>query len=183
MRTGLLLTLAATVLAAQSTPAPVVPRKAPEFVINMVDGAQRLLSSLRGKTVVLAFLLTTCTHCQATAGVLAKVQEEYATKGVQVVGVTFDHGAQDRVRDFIDQLGLNFLCGYSTQNQVLEFLQIPISEPYFLPALVFIDRTGTVRSEYVGDETFLAKQEINIRAEIERMLHGGAPAAKASPRL
>ena len=181
-RLVLLITFAATLLAAQSTPAPQLPRKAPEFVVNMVDGSQKLLSSLRGKTVAMAFLFTTCPHCQKTAAVLAKVQEEYAAKGVQVVGVTFDQGAQGRVKEFSDQLQLNFPCGYSTQNQVLEFLQIPINEPYFVPVLVFVDRTGTIRSEYIGDETFLSKQEINIRGEIEKMLHGPAPVVKAAPK-
>src|SRR4051794_15722031 len=51
---------------AESTPdtAP-VPRKAPEFVFNIQDGSQLLLSSQKGKAVVVAFMFTTCPHCQA----------------------------------------------------------------------------------------------------------------------
>jgi len=179
-------TLAVSFFAAQALPAPQVPRKAAEFVVNMVDGQQKLLSTLRGKTVVAAFMFTTCPHCQKTAGVLAKVQEEYAAKGVQVVGITFDQGAQARVKEFSQQLHLNFPCGYSTQGQVLEFLQIPPTEPYFVPILVFIDKTGTIRSEYVGDEKFLESQEINIRLEIDKMLRGtptpAAAKAAAAPK-
>ena len=167
----------------QSTPGPQLPRKTPEFVVNLVDGQQRLLSSLRGKTVVIAFLFTICPHCQKTADVLEKVQEEYAEKGVQVLSVSFDQGAQSRVKEFSEKLNLHYPCGYSTQNQVLEFLQIPINEPYFVPALVFIDRSGTIRSEYVGDDAFLSRQEINIRAELEKILHGGAvPVVKTPPK-
>ncbi len=178
--------LATVLLALPAFSAPQIPRKAPDFVISMVDGSQKLLNSLRGKTVVMAFMFTTCPHCQKTAAVLAKVQEEYAAKGVQVVGVTFDQGAQSRVQQFGEQLQLNFPVGYATQGQVLEFLQIPITEPYFVPILVFLDRTGTIRSEYIGDEEFLQKQELNIRAEIEKILHGAPvvakPAAKAAPK-
>ncbi len=179
----ILSSLLVSFFAAQAFSAPQVPRKAAEFVVNMIDGQQKLLSSLRGKTVVAAFMFTTCPHCKKTAGVLSKVQDEYGAKGVQVVGVTFDQGAQARVTGFIQETGANFPVGYSTQGQVLEFLQVPQTEPYFVPILVFIDKTGMVRGEYVGDEKFLAQQEVNIRAEIDKMLHGSAapaPAAKAA---
>ena len=69
--------------------------------------------------------------------------------------------------------------GYSEQGPVLEFLQHPIDEPYFVPILVFIDRRGTIRSQYIGDETFLSHQEVNIRAEIDKVLKMGAPASTA----
>ncbi len=171
----------ATVLFAGEAPkrGPVVPRKAGEFVFQMVGGPQQLLSMYKGKTIVLAFMYTTCPHCQKTAQVLAKVQTEYAAKGVQVLGATFDQGAAGRVQQFNKQLGLNFPCGYSEQGPVLEFLQHPIDEPYFVPILVFIDRRGTIRSQYIGDETFLSHQDVNIRAEIDKMLKMGAPASTA----
>jgi peroxiredoxin len=157
----------------------VVPRKAGEFVFQMVGGPQQLLSMYKGKTIVLALMYTTCPHCQKTAQVLAKVQTEYAAKGVQILGATFDQGAAGRVQQFNKQLGLNFPCGFSEQGPVLEFLQHPINEPYFVPILVFIDRRGTIRSQYIGDETFLAHQEVNIRAEIDKVLKMDAPAATA----
>ena len=132
----------------------------------------------KGKTIVLALMYTTCPHCQKTAQLLTKVQTEYAAKGVQVLGAVFDQGAASRVQQFNKSLGLNFPVGYSEQGPVLEFLQHPIDEPYFVPILVFIDRRGTIRSQYIGDETFLSHQEVNIRAEIDKMLR---PAAAASP--
>jgi peroxiredoxin len=160
---------------------PVVPRKASEFVFQMVDGPQQLLSMYKGKAIVLALMYTTCPHCQKTAQLLSKIQTEYAARGVQVLGATFDQGAAGRVQQFNKSLGLNFPCGYSDQGAVLEFLQHPIDEPYFVPILVFIDKRGTIRSQYIGDETFLSNQEVNIRAEIEKLLKvGAAPSGAAS---
>jgi peroxiredoxin len=179
--TGLAALLIAGTLFAGEAPkrGPVVPRKAAEFVFQMVDGPQRLLSMYKGKTLVLAFMYTTCPHCQKTAQVLAKVQTEYAARGVQVLGATFDQGAAGRVQQFNKSLGLNFPCGYSESGPVLEFLQHPIDEPYFVPILVFVDRRGTIRSQYIGDETFLSHQEVNIRAEIDKMLKTGAAPSTA----
>jgi peroxiredoxin len=187
MRKLLVLTALATALFAGLLPAveapkngPPSPRKAPEFVFKMPDGSQHLLSTYRGKTVVLALMFTTCPHCQKTAQLLTKIQSEYAAKGVQMLGAVFDQGAASRAVQFEKQLGLNFPIGSSEQGPVLEFLGLPPNDPYFVPALVFIDKRGTIRGQYVGDETFLDKQEINIRAEIEKMLKTAGPATPTS---
>jgi peroxiredoxin len=161
--------IAALVLAVSAFAAQ-VPRKAPEFVIQMTDGPKKLLSSYRGKTVVLAFMYTTCPHCQKTAQVLASVQTEYAPKDVQVLGVTFDQGAPFRVQQFTKEFGLNYPCGFSDDPTVRQFVQLSPTEPYFVPMLVFIDKTGMIRSQYIGDEKFLNNQEINIRKELDKML-------------
>jgi peroxiredoxin len=150
--------------------APSVPRKAAEFVFRNADGPQKLLSMYKGKTIVVAFMFTTCPHCQKTAQLLAEVQREYAARGVQILGAVFDKDAATRVQQFSKSLGLNFPVGYSEQAPVLDFLQLPPNDPYFVPILVFIDRHGSVRSQYVGDETFLSHQEVNIRAEIDKLL-------------
>ena len=185
MRKLLVLLTLATALSAGTAPTtkkgPVVPRKAAEFVFQMADGPQQLLSMYKGKTIVLALMYTTCPHCQKTAQVLSKVQTEYAARGVQVLGAAFDQGAAGRVRQFNKQLGLNFPVGYSEQGPVLEFLQHPADEPYFVPILVFIDKRGTIRSQYIGDETFLSNQEVNIRAEIDKLLKMGTT-APATPK-
>jgi len=56
MRLKILLALA---LLAGSAFAAQIPRKSPEFVIQLPDGKQLLVSSYRGKVLCLAFILTT----------------------------------------------------------------------------------------------------------------------------
>jgi peroxiredoxin len=169
MRKLFLLTLLTLASLATSSFA-VTPHKSPEFVITMPDGSQKLLSSYRGKVVVLALMFTTCPHCQKTAGILAKVQTEYAAKGVQVLGATFDDGAKLRVSEFNRSLGLNFPCGTSDSPHVTEYIGLAPGQPFFVPILVFIDKAGMIRSQYIGDERFLQDQEVNIRAEIDKYL-------------
>jgi peroxiredoxin len=158
-----------------------LPRKAPEFVIQNPDGKQQLLSSYKGKVVVLALMFTTCSHCQKTAGILSGIQKEYESKGVQVLGATFDQAAQQNIAKFNQVFGVTYPCGFSTEALVKQFLGLGKDEPYFVPALVFIDRTGTIRSQYIGDEKFLDNQEANIRAEIDKLLKGASSSAKATP--
>ena len=172
--------LLAFVLLASSLGAAQLPRKAGEFVIQMPDGPAQLLSAYHGKTVVLAFMYTTCPHCKHTAQVLAQVQKEYAGKGVQILGAAFDAGSAFRVQQFNKELGLNFPCGYAGEPAVLQFVQQPPAEPYFVPILVFIDKTGMVRKEHCGGtRECLDKQEVNIRAEIDKLLKTGITTSRS----
>jgi cytochrome oxidase Cu insertion factor (SCO1/SenC/PrrC family) len=57
-KTLLLFTLAALALA-QAVFAQQIPRKATEFAIKMPNGTETLLSSFRGKVILLEFLFTT----------------------------------------------------------------------------------------------------------------------------
>jgi peroxiredoxin len=204
------LALAATLFAQTPAPAPAVkkaatptvgtaapavkpPRKADEFVIHMVDGTDKLLSSYKGKAVLMAFMYTTCPHCQHTAGLLAKIQTEYAAKGVQIIGVTFDSGAQRGIPGFLQVTGAtDFPIGFSTEDLVRKFLHIP--GDYYVPMLAFIDRTGMIRSTVISDgdpnsvpDKFLVGQDGdpktgdkgNIRRELDKLVAAPASAAKA----
>jgi len=189
--------LAATALFAQA-PAPkppsVTPRPAGEFVLNMADGSKKLLSSYRGKEVVMAFMYTTCPHCQHTSGILQKIQAEYAGKGVQILGVVIDPGAKEGIPGFLKITGATFPIGYSTPELAMKFLHGP-ADGWYVPMLAFIDATGTVRSQYIvldpGDapSKWLEDQDAdpkkgdrgNIRKEIDKYLKAAAPAKPAAP--
>ena len=82
-----LLLLAATCFSAD------IPRKAPEFAIDTNSGKQILLSQARGKVVALAFILTTCPHCQHTVQILTKLQNEYGPRGFQVLDRSISQSA------------------------------------------------------------------------------------------
>jgi peroxiredoxin len=166
-----------------------VPRKAPEFVIQMQDGKQTLLSSYRGKDVVLAFMHTTCSHCQKMAQTLSQLQTEYGKMGVQMLGATFDKDAAKNVPQFNKVLGVNFPCGYSTDENVMHFLQQPPTNPPFIPILIFIDSSGTIRAQHLltaddGPETaerkWFDKGEMSVRAEIEKLLKVSPVSARAT---
>ncbi len=172
-----LVALAASICASPAFGAQ-IPRQTPEFVFNMGPGSQQLLSAYKGKTIVLAFMYGTCPHCQKTAKVLEQIQKEYESRGVRMLGALFQQGDAARVVQFREALGLGFPVGVSDTRTVLEYLQLPLDDPYFVPILVFIDKRGMIRSQYVGDEKFLDRQETNIRAEIDKLLKAGATVPK-----
>lgn len=148
-----------------------VPRRSPEVAINLPGGKQLLLSQYRGKAVILAFILTYCSHCQKTTQILSQLQSEYGPRGLQVLGSAIEDGAAMAVPGFIRQFQPSFPVGFNTRDTVLEYLQHSPMMQLMMPQLVFIDRQGVIRGQHAGDESkFFDDQEKNIRAMIETML-------------
>jgi hypothetical protein len=166
-------------------PGPVLPRKSPELVIQM-PGRQVLLSQFRGHACAIAFMITTCAHCQHLAGVLGPIQQEYAPKGVQVLGVLFNPEANLEMSNFARAFAHNlFPIGMSTDDTVAEFLQHPPGMHY-VPMMAFIDKQGIIRAEHLGinDSGFFAEavEVHNIRNEIDRLLTLPAGSKAASKK-
>lgn len=151
-----------------------IPRPAPEFQIQMPGGKKIQLSSYKGKPVVLAFILTTCSHCQYTTGLLVKLQNEFSLRGLQVLECAVNSGADVLVPGFVQQFKTNFPVGYNFDQDYLlgQFLQHNMNKVPSMPMLVFIDRKGIIRAQYEGQDDFISspKQEENLRAEIQKIV-------------
>jgi len=136
----------------------------------MADGSQTLLSHYAGKVVVLAFISTTCPHCQHTTGVLSEIQNEYAAKGVQILGCAFNPDAPTLLPGFLAQFKPAFPVGTASRDAVYEFEQASLAKVNYVPELLFIDRKRVVRAQYGGADDFLKEQEKNIRGQLDTLL-------------
>ena len=87
--------LAFAVCASIALAIPDLPRKSPEYTVIEVGGKQTLLSSYRGKVVLLGFFATWCQHCQNTAKTFSGLQQAFAAEGLQVVGIAINPEADD----------------------------------------------------------------------------------------
>jgi peroxiredoxin len=176
-RVILLLCLLATL-----TSAVTVPRPAHEFVIRGTGG-EVLLSQYRGKVVLLAFIFTSCPHCQHTVGIISDVQKEYRSRGFQALGAAFNEGADLLIPGFLSKFNPNFPVGYAARASVLEYLQVPSNVPMPVPVLVFIDKKGIIRSQHMGsDDPIFKDQEKTIRAELDSLLKEPVSVKKAAKR-
>ena len=165
----------ASLLLAGLAVAATVPRHSPEFAINMPDGTQTLLSQYHGKVVVLAFILTTCPHCQHTIGILSKLQTEYGPQRLQALAAAMEDAAKANLPGFIKEFKPTFPVGWTVRDSVIEYLQHPMMKMMHMPNVVFIDRAGTISAQYAGDDPFFGgpDEEKNIRREIDKLLKQG----------
>ena len=156
-----------------------LPRPAAE--IKFVDHTGRTiqLSALKGKVVVIEYLLTSCPTCQANARLLSRLQTEFGAQGLVVLGIAIDEGAGQRLSQFISKTNANFSVGIQKDTEAREWLQFPVVARMMMPQLAFVDRKGMVREQHSAIEPWMADavEETNIRALLKKLLAEPAGAA------
>jgi len=161
---------------------PPTPRKAPELTIVEPGGKQTLLSSYKGKVVLLAFIFTTCPHCQATCGTLTKLQGELGTKGFQPLAVAFNDNAGMLVSSFIQTFHPSFPVGYAGRPTVTDYLQLDDTGkvPWMVPQIVLIDRKGMIVEQSSPKGTEELQTEDSLRKKITDLLGASKMTSKKS---
>ncbi len=158
-----------------------LPRKSQDFTIQMNNGRPLQLSQYRGKAVVLAFILTTCPHCQKAVAYLSKDSAEFAPRGLQVLAAALEPGAAQNVPAFVRRFNPSFPVGFDTDpNAVWDYMQHPRAVIPHMPMLVFIDKDGIIRAQFEGDSPALedSAMEETLHKQIDDLLK--APAAPKS---
>ncbi len=159
-------------LAATALAAPPVPRKSPEFTIVEPGGKQSLLSSYRGKVVLLGFFATWCQHCQHTAQAFGNLQQAFGAEGLQAVGIAINPEASNEavVREFKTKYAQNFPIGRSAADNALSFLGLSVMERWVYPQVVLIDRKGMIREQSDAKGTAELQDFVGLRPKIEALL-------------
>lgn len=163
--------LAMILFAAFALAIPPLPRKSPEFTIAQPGAKEVLLSSYRGKVVLLGFFATWCQHCQNTARVFNGLQEAFGSEGLQAIGIAINPEADDaKVRDFARLYAPSFPVGRSRPDNALSYLGISVMERWVYPQVVLIDRKGMIRAQSDSKGSPELQEVTGLRPEIEKLL-------------
>jgi peroxiredoxin len=148
-----------------------VPRTSPDFSIVEPSGKQTLLSSFKGKVVVIEFMMSVCPHCQRTSRTISKLYQELGPRGFQPIGIAFEPGVTPRmVTGFAQQSGITWLMGYSSPEAVDRYLGRSTMERLMVPQIVVIDREGVVRAQSGSKSDPNLENEEYLRNLIESLL-------------
>jgi len=163
---------------------PPVPRRAVDFQMSSPSGKMVKLSDYRGKVVVVQFLYTTCTHCQATARMLSSLEQELGPRGLRVLGIAFNPDVQQgpaAIEDFIRSNHVAFPVGAASRDTVLGYLGMSIMERFVVPQIVVVDRHGVIRaqSRFMGSPEL--QDESYLRSFLDGVLRERLPAKRQRP--
>ncbi len=149
-----------------------IPRPVRAKVFPAPGGATIDTSKHKGKAVVIEFLLTTCPHCQKTAAILQRMQDEFGARGFQAFGLAINTEDPAVIEAFRQRFGVKFPVGWSKREDAHAYLQHPVMLAMKMPQLVFIDRRGVIQAQYAGDNAFFddASQAANFRKKILELM-------------
>ena len=164
----------------------VTPRPAPELTFTMPGKGPVQLSQFKGKVVLLAFMQTTCPHCQAKSHELTKLQEDFGARGLQVVGVATNPNADLLVENFVKDYKVGFPVGYMSAEHVVSFMSFSPLDRWVVPQVVLIDRKGIIHYQTTATETpewDKLMEPQSLRAHVEELLNMGSGPKTASTSL
>src|SRR5258706_7253356 len=162
--------------------APPVPRKSPEFTITDPSGKQILLSSFKGKVVVMPLMFTTCPHGQNEAKMLTKLQKEFAGRPLQVLGTAFNDEANGPVvAQFITEFNVGFPVGYAKRDSVISYLGLSVMDRWVVPQVAVIDKKGNIVAQSDAMGTPALQDENYMRTLIDKLLKEGATTSSTAP--
>ncbi len=136
---------------------PKLPRPAPRL---------NLLEPCRGKTTVVAFIVTTCPHCQAFARTV--LEPLYETGGVCAVAIAFD--AEGNIDRFAREQKIRFPLYKVDRGVVRTFLGLTGQDRVIgTPQVVLIDKAGVIQAQSAPEGSPLLLQPGVLGQIIQRM--------------
>jgi peroxiredoxin len=135
-------------------------KPAPDFTLQDANGTPIKLSDYRGKAVLLNFWATWCGPCGLEIPWFTQFQQQYKSKGLEIVGVSMDEEGWKAVKPYIAEHKINYriLLGNDSVTQLYGGVDS-------LPTTFIIGRDGKVSYVHVG----LAGKN-QYQSEIENVL-------------
>ena len=184
MRNLAMRALAATAFVALTVAAfatPPVPRKSPEFTSTDPSGKPILLSSLRGKIVVMPFMFTTCPHCQRYAQDLTQLQKEFGPRGVVFLGTVFNDANGAMAAQFQKEFNVGFPVGYATRDQVVSYLGLSVLDRWVVPQVAIIDKKGNIVAQSAATGSPELQEPGSLRAILDKIVKDNATSSTSAP--
>jgi len=123
-------------------------KQVPKLTLNNLQGEQRTLQQWQGQVVVLNFWASWCRPCQTNVQQLVRLQQQYAERGLQVVGLGV--GNQRDLKQAKRLLAMNYPVLVMNPAMSHELLSEWGNGGNIVPFTVIIDRQGRLRHQQSG---------------------------------
>ncbi len=125
----------------------VISGTAPAWELPLIGGGTLSSAELKGKIVVIDFWATWCPPCRAEVPGYVKLQDAFRDKGVVLVGISLDQGAnaEDKVVKFMEQNDINYPIVMGNPEVTEAFGGVDS-----IPTTFVVDRDGQLVNRKVG---------------------------------
>ena len=129
--------------------------RAPSFELTDDSGSGARLEDYRGKYVLLNFWATWCGPCVQEVPSLNRLQQEFESKGLVVLGISVDEN-KEAYEQFLDRFSVTF--------PTVRDPEMAVATRYgtnMYPETYLIDRDGRVIRKYIGGENWMRPEIVN----------------------
>jgi peroxiredoxin len=135
--------------------------RVPSFSLPKLDGQTLRSEELKDNIVILDFWATWCESCVSEIPELNKLEKEYSSRGVKVVGLTVQSGWASDIQKFAKQYNMRYTVLVGNDDTVSDFGIISFPNTYV------IGPGWKLYKKYSGASENKAN---NIRQDIEALL-------------
>lgn len=133
---------------------PVAGRQAPleihSIPLTDLDNRQTVFSDWKGNVLLVNFWAPWCAPCRREIPSLIKIQDEYQSKGVSILGIAFD--GESQVRQFAEEYGITYPL-FLASNRVAMYNAALGNPSGSLPFTVLLDRELQIIYRHNGEVT------------------------------
>ncbi|HWP83740.1 MAG TPA: TlpA disulfide reductase family protein [Terriglobia bacterium] len=127
----------------------------PDFTLPKDDGQPVSLADFRGQIVVLNFWASWCAPCVDELPSLKRFAQQYAGKGVTVLGVSLDEDPE-AYKEFLARFQINFLNVRNASRNVSD-----LYGTFKLPETYIISKDGHLLNKIIGPTDWTSQQMLD----------------------
>ena len=120
---------------------------------ELLDGSTFKISDRKGNVLLINIWGTWCGPCKAEMPYLVALQDEYRSRGFEVIGLNIGDGGGtpepiELINSFADKMKLNYTLARSSTASTTQFYSI--TKQQVVPQTILVDREGHLRGVFVG---------------------------------
>jgi thiol-disulfide isomerase/thioredoxin len=117
----------------------------PPYRATYLDGKPLNIASEKGSVIFLNVWATWCGPCKFETPELQALQNQYASKGLKVIGVSVDEGETEAVKTFVAEQKITYPIALDPEGRIANLVQTTV-----LPTSLLLDRNGKIVWRQIG---------------------------------
>jgi cytochrome c biogenesis protein CcmG/thiol:disulfide interchange protein DsbE len=132
----------------------------PPYTAKYLDGKPLNLATEKGSVIFLNVWATWCGPCRFETPELQTLQNQYAAKGLKVIGVSVDEGETSAVKTFVAEQKITYPIAVDPEGRIANLLQTTV-----LPTSLLLDRNGKIVWRQIGA---IMPNDSKLKAAVEK---------------
>jgi len=132
----------------------------PVYTARYLDGKPLNLANEKGNVIFLNVWATWCGPCRFETPELQALQNQYAAKGLKVIGVSVDEGETEAVKTFVAEQKITYPIALDPEGRIANLLQTTV-----LPTSLLLDRNGKIVWRQIGA---IMPNDTKLKAAVEK---------------